>query len=715
MTRVPSRTPVTAKRPQPQAHWVCGYVRAGRACTQGPSASGKCCLQQTELGEFDEGIREELGPCIPERTAWFARQTLAINTAILVGGILLLLMTIPQREQVFVPGSLSKPHAQILGNRMVSQRCSLCHPNSNAIVKNLTQQDLCLNCHAQQMPDAHLGNPHDLTDEQLQALLQPAKGSSKPRYVSYRDLAESDPDALRGVAVRQAAHQSSTRCATCHIEHKGGAHDLKAITNTRCQSCHSQQFASFANGHPQFKNYPYRSQRRIAFDHQSHALEYYPKKQAEFECSTCHVDTDNRTLVGNVFRGVGFEKACASCHQDSIEAGIVDGWAMLQVPCILPEDKQDARLGLQDWPQDATFDYDGELSVVMRLLLSADPDCREVLGEVPSSGKLTDIAPASRADTIRTLARGFRKLVGEVAKDGQLAWKQRLTKGAEIELGRNLNAYETDLVTRLSQGLPPDLFRTVERRWFQFPSAKNAQQSAESARQMRLVASQDDLLLAPEEDDSPLRSWQNAPETNLELRELQGAEHLSGGGFYLDSTLLTLTYMPQGHADPLLSSWNEFVHHLADAGSPLQANLQALTPGGCVECHILQSNEPLAGKPNVSQSLKWQSIVRNNSISRFTKFDHTPHLTLPTLTDCTYCHQFNPKQRQTVTRGTLLVDRQAETNKPGYELDKQQLREEFTSMRISQCAACHRPGGANDGCTQCHNYHVGAAGFEASH
>jgi hypothetical protein len=39
---------------------------------------------------------------------------------------------------------------------------------------------------------------------------------------------------------------------------------------------------------------------------------------------------------------------------------------------------------------------------------------------------------------------------------------------------------------------------------------------------------------------------------------------------------------------------------------------------------------------------------------------------------------------------------------------------EFAAMSRGQCAACHRPGAADDGCTQCHNYHVGQAGLAHS-
>ncbi len=64
-------------------------------------------------------------------------------------------------------------------------------------------------------------------------------------------------------------------------------------------------------------------------------------------------------------------------------------------------------------------------------------------------------------------------------------------------------------------------------------------------------------------------------------------------------------------------------------------------PGKCTECHQL----PAIGAKFVSQQLKVRAVdcyqvpERDSSVREFTKFQHSPHLTLPALADCRYCHQ----------------------------------------------------------------------------
>ena len=128
---------VTRPRPNPNAKWLCGYEASGLACSEGPSEQGVCCQLRREPSAAGQpegcpqmtcerecsaadgcelaGLRRqpqlpshhELGPCVPRKAAWFSRQVLALNVAILVAGLLLLCMAFPQREAVYVPGGLS--------------------------------------------------------------------------------------------------------------------------------------------------------------------------------------------------------------------------------------------------------------------------------------------------------------------------------------------------------------------------------------------------------------------------------------------------------------------------------------------------------------------------------------------------------------------------------------------------------------------------------
>ncbi len=128
-----------------------------------------------------------------------------------------------------------------------------------------------------------------------------------------------------------------------------------------------------------------------------------------------------------------------------------------------------------------------------------------------------------------------------------------------------------------------------------------------------------------------------------------------------------------------------------------------LIPGQCAQCHQLQQTltVPAANSARrfVSTDARDLSAFhvpeRNPAAREFTKFNHTAHLTLPALSDCRYCHQ--DKSSQPITRP---IGRMPQL--PSHHV----MTSEFATMNVQQCSACHRPGGANDRCVQCHNYHI---------
>ncbi len=194
----PKQRDVTQARPNPGQAWVCGYAELGQSCGSGPTCDGRCgrAVAQALLETGDnsglepvqaisQATAEELPPCIPRRSVAVRRQNLRLNLAILTAGVLLLCLTLPSREKSFVPGELSAKHAQILDNRVASERCSLCHPTSHGpestapkqaalvadvletarrLVANDGRQDkLCMQCHQSHMPNASSRDPHDLS------------------------------------------------------------------------------------------------------------------------------------------------------------------------------------------------------------------------------------------------------------------------------------------------------------------------------------------------------------------------------------------------------------------------------------------------------------------------------------------------------------------------------------------------------------------------
>ncbi|MEO8268652.1 MAG: hypothetical protein ABI557_02965 [Aureliella sp.] len=764
---------VTAPRPNAQTKWVCGYSRLGLGCAEGPDKKGSCCqLREVRAHPAIHAVcheecsckdscelaklryhpalpsHTELGPCSPQRAAWFSRQTLAMNLGILTAGMLLLSMSLPQREEFFVPGGLAKVHAQILSNHLVADRCSLCHPNSHGDVpSSMNQDDLCTNCHKGHLPEASLRNPHDVPREYLVKL-----------------TAKANPfDEVNGEHT-----VSHTSCAMCHIEHRGATFDLTAVSNTSCQACHQRRFESLAAGHPTFEGFPYRTQRRIAFDHAAHEQKHFGTKSETFECGRCHFEGVGREKLGPIIRTVGFEQACSRCHAQAIEAATINGWAFLQLPSIEFADSENSQLGLSQWPAAARFGYEGQIDVPLRLLLAADPEMRDVLAQIPATGQLQQITTDAdqRGSVARSLARGLRRLIREFAADGQAAWQRRLIATASQRFGRELTGAELKLVDTMIQGVPPDLFRQMEDSWFGDSPSGVARKSDPSQTQPSpllmvsqtnnydalLSDSSDDSLLsdgiedallygAPADDDTLLNgNAVSRGSAESKLTALRGTQHVAAGGWFLDHELLALRYMPRGHADPTLAAWAEFIAlldasptrsteptdpmqpvqgvplHMAATGGSSQLTDGAAIPGGCSLCHLLPFENYSLESP-IENSSNWTSLARTSNIRPFTKFDHSPHLTLPTLSDCRYCHQLNNQHKsclQAVIAENINSTAASSSRQKWTGAACQFLRDEFIDMRVEQCSACHQAGGASDGCTVCHNYHVGASGMNWS-
>ncbi|MFO0944040.1 MAG: hypothetical protein U0930_25165 [Pirellulales bacterium] len=847
---------VNQPRPNPLSPYQCGFSDIGVRCVPGPTADGQCCQAGRESQEAklkcqnachgcpneskcsiakekscsDQNV-EQYQTCIPVKSHWYSRNILALNLAILAGGILLVCMALPSRERFFVPGTLSKSHSQILENTLISDRCSLCHPSAHGnTAATGTQDQLCMKCHTSHMPDAIKGSPHDLTTDQFARLVS-----------------------LRSDKVAERAHPiepNSTKCAQCHTEHHGAGFDVKAITDARCQSCHAEQFKSFSTSHPEFSNFPKQVARRIAFDHRAHLEKYYGQKNASFDCKSCHeLDPENQS---NIRRTASFQEACAKCHQEPLRASISDGWAVLQLPSLNDADLKAVGQELNNWPAGALYGYDGKITLPMRLLLSSDPNVAQALTQFPD-GDLGKIRPrdAKQQAAARDIARGLRQLFRETALSGQDAWKTRLTSVATQALGRQPKVIEQQIIKNMVAGLPPDLFGQVESLWFngrtgvaQVEPSRISVRMVSNLQEPLLIDSKDDqdedpdsLLrgsstqglifknqvgdntktgtppsnpvgaaqptrpaqgpatqpspnnpvppkpIKPQVDPSKQRTWtlgaedepemsaddllrlpssnpipkqsnsggskdtralsseavgnaQNglaptdtggnvAGQSNSAKSKFASTSVVAEGGWYLDSQLYVVKYMPSGHADPVLAAWIQFAA-LLDSGRTKSLNsgdeAQAETPaswhvpnwkpgieavGGCTECHLLPSNISYESTLEI-----WQAR-RPSTAKQFTKFNHKPHTTLAVTSDCKHCHQFDVSHSQSyseVSKSLCTVL----TRFVHQQSAQQHFQCEFKTIEKSQCNACHRSGGANQGCTQCHNYHVGTEGFEAS-
>lgn len=314
-----------------------------------------------------------------------------------------------------------------------------------------------------------------------------------------------------------------------------------------------------------------------------------------------------------------------------------------------------------------------------------------------------------------------------------------VSRPADAEENATIDAIPSSSASRSSSHSPPELQRIATDRSQGILVERNRNSLLvsdnlvlEPAANDR-VASEDDLLLeeTPTADsdqllsDSLESSLLDSPLSDASPREaaaatpLAGSSHLAAGGWFLDRETLALRYMPAGHADKTLAAWNMWWTLVGDATqhevlpeetepaipSAVASSVREKIPGGCLQCHQLDRSAREPFTPTSSPTIAWQVPQRRGGLKEFTKFDHEPHLRLPAVSDCRYCHVL----REDSSRKSLAGDG-ADTYGPlvsgiGHVQNPHSLSE-FRGMQLAQCVACHRPSGANSGCLQCHNYHV---------
>lgn len=719
----------------PRQPFKCGISPTGEPCPIGP-VRGRCSLRQSDPAGKD---------CRPLRTliGW-SRSIQVCATLIALIGVSLAWSNLGGKQSL-APGPLSSAHAQLLvaahhGNSdelaiPSESRCASCHPSIETKTTKVKQSDLCLKCHIQELPDAVHGSPHDLHGKSLEELV--ANGDRPNSKSSWAKLISRSPIDWKN---------QSSECSQCHREHQGPAQNLNEMTAERCQACHRNAFHSFSSDHPEFKDYPYGRTKNIEFDHVKHRDLHFSKKAATFDCKTCHVQSDQVGVVGQVFRSVAFEQACASCHTQPIKSAIQDGLIVLQIPSINRKEMKSFGSDILGWPIQASLLTDGVVPPIMRMLIESEPGGFELLSELPVSGRLVELDvtdPQGRA-TLLKLSNMTKQLMQKLANEGQPGFRSAVenllsTSGALASaLPSNSKALPNAWLDRFASGLPPDLFRAAWDEWFEPTSSPIALGQNEPTgaivrnRGNRVPSIQvsgnssgdeDDLLTGNEKsllnptDDSLLNNDPKslvAPEgkgvsKSERFKDSRAWDQLAFGGWMIDRQRMAIVYVPSGHADPWLSRWIE-LEELRQTNLP---NHKISLAQQCRQCHALsslnrsiefelsdlQSNWSVAfRKANPSpltqqwpsgerENACWKSEKRAANLRQITKFDHTPHLTLPKLNDCQSCHELNPNNS--------LFSRQTE----------------FSSMQKSQCTDCHQKNAAGESCTQCHDYHVGVKGW----
>ncbi len=326
----------------------------GGACTEGPSASGVCCL--AALG------------CQPVRSVRSRRGLVVRLSFLCTLGLLLALLFGPARDEFVSPGDLSDPHHRL------DLACSACHGAAEGSAASWlhwavdvdTSRDLaarCEQCH-QFVDHGAPQNPHGLPTDHIRALQ--ASLADEPGVGAPKVLGE-------------------LRCGACHQEHGGRERRLTPSSDADCQACHMRTFTSFTQGHPEFSpRWPLKTRNPVAFDHKAHYGGLFAQGASsagskfaawgEPLCTLCHVpDADGRDMRPR------FEAHCQVCHggQVGYTPDSVDGIALRFAQ--FPMFEEEARP--EGWPEALGAPDPSEVSISpeMEILLGRDRETVEKL------------------------------------------------------------------------------------------------------------------------------------------------------------------------------------------------------------------------------------------------------------------------------------------------------------------------------------------------
>jgi hypothetical protein len=649
---------------RPAELWMCGHGKYGTPCASGPLPNGTCpgkgvcspigdpqaspggprykCARPACLGGPCEVGPDPEGhcglvptPCSPARTAMGKRYVFKRVSWALAIGVMLMALGGTWRREIFAPGPLIEPHAQLLGGAMKNERCAACHPvaqgrfadwfgSGKAGHAGVTQTDLCMNCHHAIIPKAQATTAHNLTMEQL-------------RLISSR--VQKTPMSWRENLPSPTFGNDEVECAVCHRDHHGKDANMLAVSNNQCQTCHINRFASFSDGHPDWNGWPYGRGGEIAFDHGSHQFKHYSKDGKAFDCRSCH----EVGREGIVARAGSFESMCASCHQQPLEIATADGFALVGLPTLDGDSMANRRFMLGPWPVAATGVDRFVISPVMQLLLESDASVKQALDRLldPKLNNMNELPSDENLHAMSIVAEAIRKLVLQLANNPSEEMQRRLgtTAGASA-LGQ----------------LSPQVLADAMNTWFRQDNSR-------------------------ETNASPL---------------FDASSLLPRGGWYRDDLQSAVRYRGTGHADPILKALVELA---ANQQVPLvNRNRLVEIPvvAACIECHPLPTNQ----SPTNGGSYAWRAKDESSGLREATKFSHAPHMNLPTLASCIYCHQ--PKDPD------QPVDQVKMVAFSGSAVPSTDNHSDFHPLHRSDCVGCHTASAAGDSCTKCHNYHIHA-------
>ncbi len=377
---------------------------------------------------------------------------------LVIWSAVLVTMISPGAGALVMPGPLTHAHASL------GDRCAHCHAGQQGDVKGplhglvgsdmaMLESRLCMRCHdfGPYSLHAHARDPEELalTTQRL------------------RPHASQDPPSLRA---RLQAHLGALphntdlelACSTCHREHRGAEHDLRAMSSAACQACHVERDGDLHAHHREFTRYPARRRTRIVFSHERHRNRYFEEASLAFRCVDCHAQDEQGFM-----RTVAFEAGCRSCHHhvEQIEGKGRDqaGIAFFRFPGLDLEALEEDDLTVGEWPADGADEYEAPGAVFADLLLAGDPEyarCRAdraVLASVDPSDLID--ASAEEKQAAERYGWALKRLLRDLGRD------PRATIAARLEaLGWNSEVDRAALAD-LSGALSRVAFQAIADRW----------------------------------------------------------------------------------------------------------------------------------------------------------------------------------------------------------------------------------------------------------
>lgn len=628
-----------------------------------------------------------------------------IWTTVTILVLVLFFSTSDQFQTFLSPGPLSSPHG------FLNQECSSCHGAAEkeptawvhaAMFETnaLQESKRCLVCHPF---GEEAGSAHSLPPEKMETIRH-------FRIERYRGLG------LPASETRRDANEPLA-CMSCHHEHKGSDHNLKAMGNQTCQSCHNVIFESFATNHPDFEAFPYQDRPVIRFDHVTHLEKHFKEeehlKNAPDSCGDCHFQ---KQPLGWMF-SANFEDRCQGCHLGDImgdAAAGLKGTPFIAVPGLDLESLEASGFRVGTWP----FFADHDLTPFSSFLMIGSAWDAARLEKVKSLD-LMDLSSASREDQALAadFALAFKQMLFEIYNGGQESLRVRIANAAQPTLPSGNPSNFDGLISRMEFRAAVDTwFPNLEEEMKTIREGKSLEPTLEKAAKTKaptkekkktedddildddILAGDDDILAGDDDilsgdddilagDDDILSdagdTAQNASPVIVADQKLSAEDWVHQGGWY--ETNFSLLYRPMGHRDPFFKTWSELTA-ASPEGSPGALIFEMLSDekatGSCFKCHAV---------------LEWDEKVRPMWKPRyshqkaFTAFNHTPHVTGMGESSCDHCHNLDPEADFQATF--------AGTQNAPYTAN-------FKPLEKDVCAECHIPEKAGDDCLLCHNYHI---------